>query len=992
MADQIIIEYRAKVDKLNAELNKIQKELGLVERGAKSGEDSLKKLGGASSPIQGVVKSLGGMVAGLVAVNAVMGQLKNAVNIMSNFESTMSKLQAVTKATSADMQKMSKDAQRLGASTKFTASEVGQLQVEFAKLGFSTKEILAATEATLDLAAATGTDLARSAEVAGATVRGFAMDASETVRVADVMAASFSKSALDMEKFAESMKVVAPISKAANIPIETTTALLGKLADAGIHGSMAGTGLKNLLSQLSNESSKLSKTLGYSVKNSEDLGRAFADLKEKNIDLTEATELTDERSKAAFLTLIDGADGVSKLADELKKADGAASDMAKTMSDNLAGDLDKAASAWEGLMLKLGNTKAFRAATQYFTQFITDLTTALRTTEEIAEDNAKASEARVAKQYQGIAKEFENMNQAEIKMLRDDEVGKELQRVLARRKEMQELALKPNTRMQIQALRFEEHMAGLRIQVLNDMLIKFREAKNEEDKTLIESTKVQEQTLEGLKKQLAEVKDARDKLNVSDAEGFKSKNAEISQLEELIKTLEGNISANKALEDSYKKLRREAEIALAANEEDAINLRRKFAIEDLEAQKAFIRLSEEEKGALRLNINQDFDSKISDVRMKALREQERLEKEFNDRTKKEYQDSIADIDEEFDRFIISQKQKLLEGEISWEQYADNIFKIEEAKFNRLITEAKDYEQSITNLENGLLDLKLQNLKKEQEEALKVREKIKEALQESLSAGGQIMLNQNQLAYERSQIQFAEEMKLEDQKTQNLLANLEARRKAGTITEEQLASSRIRIQEDAKKRESAIKKKQWQAEQDSNAKRAMIEAGVAFVKTLAQLGVPAGLVPAAFALAQGGIQAGFIRSQQMPAFKDGVIGLKGKGTETSDSIMARLSKGESVMTAKETKKHRGLFESIRDNNFEDYINKNYVMPVVRQKEKSKQDFEFRKLSTSEAIAESLKLNNLDTSNLERITKRNKKVRIENLDELARMMQNNYDHVR
>jgi TP901 family phage tail tape measure protein len=149
------------------------------------------------------------------------------------------------------MKELTDQARELGATTRFTAGEVASLQKEFAKLGFDQTEIQNMTEATLQLAAATGTELPRAAEVTGATLRGFGLEAFETQRVVDVMAKSFSSSSLDMEKFATAMSSVAPVAKTAGLSVEKTTALLGTLTDRGLDASTAGTGLRNIFLELS---------------------------------------------------------------------------------------------------------------------------------------------------------------------------------------------------------------------------------------------------------------------------------------------------------------------------------------------------------------------------------------------------------------------------------------------------------------------------------------------------------------------------------------------------------------------------------------------------------------------------------------------------------------------------------------------------------------------------------------------------------------------
>jgi TP901 family phage tail tape measure protein len=375
---EIVSQYRIEVKQAVDALNEVAR---ATDAGAKKSEDLGKKTEQAGQKANKAainftnlgkqILSAFGLTAGVVTfVNA----LKNAVMITANFEAQMSKVRAVSGATADQMSKLEKSAKQLGATTRFTATQVGQLQEEYARLGFTTAEILAATEATLSLAAATGSTLADAAQVAGATVRGFGLDASETGRVTDVMALSFSRSALSMSDFAEAMKLVAPIARAANIPIETTTALLGKLADSGLRGSIAGTALKNLLSQLSNENSDLAKEIGFGVKNSEDLFRAFDELAKKNIDLTAATELTDERSKAAFITLINGSDAARELSGSLDGAAGSAKAMADIMTDNLKGAVTELGSAWEGFILSVTKTGVLEDGTRSLTAAIQALT------------------------------------------------------------------------------------------------------------------------------------------------------------------------------------------------------------------------------------------------------------------------------------------------------------------------------------------------------------------------------------------------------------------------------------------------------------------------------------------------------------------------------------------------------------------------------------------------------------------------------------------
>jgi TP901 family phage tail tape measure protein len=328
---------------LNTQVVNAERAVGNHGRVVGQYENALTKLKGVF---------LGGF--GLIAVIGLFVKgVKNAINTSIKFEKQMSKVKAVTGATSEQIKELSNDAKRLGGETKFTATNVAELQEELGRLGFSVPEIKASSKAILDLAAATDESLSDIASLVGSTTRAFRLSAGETGRVSDVMAKSFSKSALAAENYSESIKLVAPIASKANVSIETTTALLGELANNGLKGSIAGTGLKNVLTKLTDANSALSKEIGFVVRNDEDLIRAMNVMKDRHIDLTKATELTDERSKAAFLTLMSGIDTISNLSDELRKASGSAKEMADTMQDNLAGSMEIAGSAYEKMILNI---------------------------------------------------------------------------------------------------------------------------------------------------------------------------------------------------------------------------------------------------------------------------------------------------------------------------------------------------------------------------------------------------------------------------------------------------------------------------------------------------------------------------------------------------------------------------------------------------------------------------------------------------------------
>ena len=258
------------------------------------------------------------MAVGIAGATAAMAGLGKAIQVGKEFEASMAKVGAISGANVTQLKALEKTARDLGATTAFTASEVAGLQTEFAKLGFTSSEINKVTKGTLSLAGATGTDLATAASVAGSTLRGFGLSVEETGRVTNVMAASFSKSALDMEKFSNSMTYVAPIAKMAGVDLEGTTAILGQLANAGIDGSMAGTALRKILLEAGKEGSKLAKRMGGPIKSFDDFKNKMKKLKDEGFDpMAEGADLVGARAITSFGILLDGVDSIDKLTESI---------------------------------------------------------------------------------------------------------------------------------------------------------------------------------------------------------------------------------------------------------------------------------------------------------------------------------------------------------------------------------------------------------------------------------------------------------------------------------------------------------------------------------------------------------------------------------------------------------------------------------------------------------------------------------------------------
>jgi TP901 family phage tail tape measure protein len=375
--------YKKTTEDLTQKTKKLEEELKKAKTGVE-GVGKAKK--SASIDAKQLAQSLIGVGTQTALVYKgiqILGQqLVEAFKSTMTFEKAIKEVGAISRASSENLELLTASANRLGATTEKTAVEIAKLQKELAKLGFTSAEILASTDAIVDLSTATGEDLAKSATVAASTLRAFGLEATEMKRVVDVMAGSFVRSGLDLEKFRESIKLVAPIARAVNVDIETTTASLSKLADAGLSGSLAGTALRNLLSNMADPTSKLSTFLGYTVKNSQDLIVAFKDLRDRGVGLAEAVQLVDVRARPAFFTLMNQIDAVEALSKEYLSLTGESQRLAEQMRDTLSNDVEILNSAFDGLRRNIAETstnelrelvKGLTDTTEYFRFLVTEI-------------------------------------------------------------------------------------------------------------------------------------------------------------------------------------------------------------------------------------------------------------------------------------------------------------------------------------------------------------------------------------------------------------------------------------------------------------------------------------------------------------------------------------------------------------------------------------------------------------------------------------------
>lgn len=319
----------------------------------------------AAGGSKGVFK---GILGGNLAARAVMDSLrflkdtvKDAVEANMEFEYSQATLAAVLGQSKEQIMDLTIQAQKLGSTSLYSAKEISELQVVLARLGFNKQEIEDSTDAIAKLALATGVSLEHAASLTGATLRAFGYDTKEAARVASVLGVSTTKSALDMEKLKTAMSYASSVARQAGFEIEDVVAMLGKMVDNGQQATTAGVNMRNIMLDLSNKSSKLSRAIKEvtgkdQVRNFDEFVDALRQMRDAGMNLDDVANVVQKRVTPGFLNMVANTEGIAQLRDELKGCTGELDNMASKMEDTLSGATKKMHNAWNGLMLSFQNS------------------------------------------------------------------------------------------------------------------------------------------------------------------------------------------------------------------------------------------------------------------------------------------------------------------------------------------------------------------------------------------------------------------------------------------------------------------------------------------------------------------------------------------------------------------------------------------------------------------------------------------------------------
>ncbi|WP_272663467.1 phage tail tape measure protein [Providencia sp. PROV110] len=379
--------------KLNSDIASTSRRLQQQEQQLKRVANQEKRMSAAKNSYQnamGVRNKMAGSGAGMLASGVGLGYAAKKVLVPGyDFEIGMSKVQALTRLdkNSDDYKMLREQARDLGATTAFTANEVAQGQAFYAMAGFKPEQIKNAMSGTLSMSLAGDIDLATTADIGSNILTGFKLNSNEMNRVSDALVATFTRSNTNLTMLGDTMKYVAPVASGLGVDLETAAVAAGKLGDAGIQGSMAGTGLRSILGRLAEPPKMAGEALDkLKIKTRDSKGnlRQFTDIlaeldkKTKKMGTAERAGLfkhiAGEEAFSALSVLVDqaGSGQLQAMIAEIKAAKGEAEKVAKTMTDNLDGDLKNLTSAYEdvGIQVFGGADSPLRDITKRVTDLI----------------------------------------------------------------------------------------------------------------------------------------------------------------------------------------------------------------------------------------------------------------------------------------------------------------------------------------------------------------------------------------------------------------------------------------------------------------------------------------------------------------------------------------------------------------------------------------------------------------------------------------------
>ena len=341
------------------------------EKGALQVKRNLEGIGKSAARSSKGVQLLKGALAGIATIGLGI-VLVAGVKQLAAFGQEMATVKAIANATGKEFEELTQKATDLGTNTRFTATQAAEGMKFLARAGFNAAETLEAVDDTLLLAQAGALDLGTAARLTAQAVKGFRLDVREAAKVTDILALAANSSNTDVTQLGDALKFAAPAASGLNVSIEETVAAVQLLSDAGLQGTLAGTGLRRAFIALESPTKTQARII-------EDLGLKTEDLKISSVGMTEvfrrlrdagldtgtSYKLFGQRAGAVGEILTQVIPELEENTEKLLAAEGTARRVADTMDATLNGALLRVKSAAQGVNLALGQLGADQGLTSF---------------------------------------------------------------------------------------------------------------------------------------------------------------------------------------------------------------------------------------------------------------------------------------------------------------------------------------------------------------------------------------------------------------------------------------------------------------------------------------------------------------------------------------------------------------------------------------------------------------------------------------------------
>ncbi|MCG1555429.1 phage tail tape measure protein [Staphylococcus epidermidis] len=377
-AAQLRQEYSRQADNLNYLQNELDQTRGKYREMIAVSKSSVGRLGQTFSEIGPKIRSIGdsmksvGRNMSLHVTAPIVAGFGAAMKKSIDFDDTMRKVKATSGATGDEFNQLRTKALQMGRDTKFTASESAEAMNYMALAGWDTKDMLKGVGGVMDLAAASGEDLASVSDIVTDNLTAFGMKAKDSTHFADVLAQTSSKANTDVRGLGEAFKYAAPVAGALGYTVEDTSVAIGLMSNAGIKGEKAGTALRTMFTNLSKPTKAMKDEmdkLGISITDSNGEMLPMRDVLDqlrgkmgglsKDQQAAAASTIFGKEAMSGALAVINASDeDYKKLTKSIDGSKGASKRMAKEMEGGIGGAMRKMKSAIESLAISLGDALA----------------------------------------------------------------------------------------------------------------------------------------------------------------------------------------------------------------------------------------------------------------------------------------------------------------------------------------------------------------------------------------------------------------------------------------------------------------------------------------------------------------------------------------------------------------------------------------------------------------------------------------------------------